>query len=72
MSEQKEKFRWEPWNDYKPETEYLPIERPPCEHCKYWKPHRKYASHGYEGIACCCNAEMEHDFSCFKGKGERK
>jgi len=67
-------MKWKPWKDYEADKEILPIKRPPCESCFYWKPIRKYFSYGvsfgiFDGIICCHSKNMLPDFSCWKGRG---
>jgi hypothetical protein len=68
------------WNleQYEGETvlpERLDIKSPPCEHCEYWKPYKRYAPQDKNngvmtctGIRCCTANVMEPDFSCFESK----
>ena len=76
--EMEDKYKWTPWIDFKPELDdpdRLPISGPPCVHCEFWLPRRKYVSVPslreyrrlqFDGIVCCHSGDMEHDFSCFK------
>ena len=73
-----DKYKQTPWIDFNPELDDLDrllISGPPCVHCEFWLPRRKYVSVSslceyrrlqYDGIVCCHSGYMEHDFSCFK------
>jgi len=61
-------IEWEPWHKFAQDSEALPISEPPCRHCKYWTPRRKYRPDGrFDGVVICSNiGEQCNDFSCFK------
>lgn len=60
-------MRWQPWDDFKPEEELLPILEPPCKDCVFWKPQRQYMMNGmYDGVRLCHSVDMQKDFSCYK------
>ena len=64
-------MKWEPWVLYHQDAEVLNIHEPPCKHCFWWKPHRRYDKYGaFSGIVCCTNPskEIEKDFSCYGAK----
>ena len=49
----------------------LNITAPPCPHCRYWKPQRKYMMLDtigtiFDGVRLCQAADQYHDFSCFR------
>lgn len=72
-----DKFVFRPWHDYAmqaDEVTKIPIEEPPCKHCKKWNPRITTDQLGkYAGVSLCGAKEMYHDFSCFKEKeGESK
>jgi len=58
---------WAPWEVYKKNQVVLPIYRPPCEACAYWRPIRQYTSAGaFCGVRLCHGEDMHPDFSCFR------
>lgn len=62
---------WKPWEEYADANLVdLPIEEPPCKHCKHWKPQRllDFSVTGQEfgGVRCCWSDRQRHDFSCYK------
>ena len=80
-------FTWRPWATYKPEknidlatsmpTEPLPIDAPPCVHCKWFQPHRVYVDITdsraddimlqYNGVDLCTTPDKQYlDFSCYR------
>lgn len=66
-------MKWQPWEDFRQEEEILPIKEPPCKDCCFWKPSRIYSCNGeYDGVICCTKPDMEHDFSCYREKGEKE
>jgi hypothetical protein len=65
-------FKWAPWEEQVEMTinTKIPYKEPPCKHCDYWRPHKKYIplQNGdlmYDGVCMCMGSDMEHDFSCF-------
>ena len=62
---------WKPWEEYADANLVdLPIEEPPCKHCKHWKPQSllDFSVTGQEfgGVRCCWLDRQRHDFSCYK------
>ncbi len=55
-------------------SEPLPIESPPCQHCTHWNPRRWYleTKEGpvFAGVLCCHEPDgnMCADFSCFEAR----
>ncbi len=70
-------MKFEPWEKFKKEYEPEPIDvkKPPCPHCKHWKPVRKYQEMmsnvmRFDGVQLCHTKEMCNDFSCYRDKEE--
>lgn len=66
-------FYFKPWVEFEKDAETIPVDAPPCVHCAFWKPQRKYVSWGergsvFDGVVLCHSDGMHSDFSCFKPK----
>lgn len=71
-------MEWSPWENQeqnKPPTaqnQGQTITKPPCEHCKHFKPEIKFApgpqGQRPNGVTICHANEMHHDFSCYTPK----
>jgi hypothetical protein len=63
-------FKFEPWVEFAG-VGNVPIEEPPCKHCKWFRPRIKTNPTGeFDGVVLCTRpGDMNHDFSCFTSKG---
>lgn len=69
-SKKDQPFVWEPWEEFKEDLEVLPIDEPPCKHCKHWRPLRTYNWNGeFNGLVLChFSGKRPCDFSCFESR----
>lgn len=71
-----EAFEWEPLRKFDKKPERLPIDAPPCVHCRHWYPILVTGTYAGEadttGVRCCHAKEMYRDFSCFDAPKEKK
>lgn len=63
-------MKFQPWIDFKEDLKLLPISDPPCRHCQFWGPHRKYIGTRFDGVSLCTKYDktgntQEADFSCY-------
>lgn len=70
-------MKFEPWKTFKKEyePESIDVKKPPCPHCKHWKPVRKYQQMyanivKFDGVQLCHTEDMFKDFSCYRDKEE--
>ena len=73
-------FIWKPWDEFKEQEDQranvakLPIDEPPCKHCRFWFPVLEFDLHyGYPhttGVKCCHSEDMFDDFSCYRARRE--
>lgn len=72
-------MKFKPWETFKKDYEPEPIDvkKPPCPHCKHWKPVRLYNeitrnNLRFDGVQLCHSEDMFKDFSCYRDKIEEK
>lgn len=72
-------MKFEPWEKFKKDYEPEPIDvkKPPCPHCKHWKPVRLYAGGLadntvmiFNGVRLCHAVDMFPNFSCYVDREE--
>ena len=77
--------QWHNWYDWRNSgvdtgaTIALKLFHPPCPDCMFWNPHIAVYRAGLaekkgiilDNFTACTAMDMEHDFSCFRARGQK-
>ena len=62
-------MKFEPWVTYRNHSPvHIPVEGPPCIHCKFWEPIVMFTGRQTSGVRLCHSENQWRDFSCYKEK----